>query len=541
MTKLLIDSTTLTAVANSIRTKEEEGGQEGGVMTPLQMPTRIANLPSGGISEVESVTITNKSAFQNLSFPGTYLTIPLNVTVLPANAPQITQVTVSNPGIARVKDNGDGTHSIHILRGGTCTVTVKDYSGTITDSVTFTINQALEDISFPYASLNVAEGGTRQLMVQFKPSTATNQDIVWSSDNPNITVNQDGLVTATSTGSAAISAYNEELDKTITCRIEVAAYVDNPDWAYIKAHKQDYGLGSEFHDTMTYNNTEYNITYRVVAQGYPVTKADGTTASAMIIMATQSLPFTNRFSTDTAKICDAATEQTALADTYYYGKNGSTYTKLNLEIGDPIPYTDYATIYKSGLLFKTGQESKITQGYHNRWDGSEIRAILNSDADNVKNAYTPVYISDVVNYTGKGFLQMINPNLVSVAEPIKNTTLENNSCFLAETYETVDKFWLPAAYQMNFLPSSYDSRPVAKNGVEGEPFQWFIDQMGAANNNAQASRAIIPIAQTSASTYWLRSAYYSSANSELCGTSSGSLDYYGANGAYRLLPACAIC
>lgn len=495
----------------------------------------VESIPSGGGGEVESVTITNKAAFENLTFPGTYLTIPLNVVVLPANAPQITQVTVSDPGLARVKDNGDGTHSIHILRGGTCTVTVKDYTGAISDSVTFTINQPLEDISFPYTSLNVAEGGTRQLMVQFKPSTATNQNVVWASDNPNITVSQTGLVTATSTGSAAITAYNAELEKTITCRIEVAAYVDNPDWAYIKAHKQDYGLGSEFHDKMTYNNTEYDITYRVVAQGYQVKKEDGTTASAMIIMATQSLPFSNRFSSDTAKICDSVAEPTALADTYYYGKNGSTYTKLNLEIGDPIPYTDYATIYKSGLLFKTGQIGKITQGYHNRWDGSEIRAILNSDADNVKTSYTPVYISDVVNYTGKGFLQMINPNLVTVAEPIRNTTVENNSCFNAGTYETVDKFWLPAAYQMNFSGDS------ATRGPEGQPFQWFVDEIGTATDSGKECRKFIPIGGSSPDYYWLRSAYYSFADFERVGDTDGSLDYYSANYSIRFVPACAIC
>ena len=146
MANVLVDDTSLTNIANAIRTKE--GEQAGGTMTPAQMSTRIANLPSGGISEVESVSITNKSAFQNLSFEGTYLTIPLAVTILPANAPQISQVVVSDPKMIHVLDNGDGTHSLHILKGGTCTVTVKDYSGTITDSMTVTSSQDLVDISF---------------------------------------------------------------------------------------------------------------------------------------------------------------------------------------------------------------------------------------------------------------------------------------------------------------------------------------------------------------------------------------------------------
>lgn len=539
MANVLVDDTSLTNIANAIRTKE--GEQAGGTMTPAQMSTRIANLPSGGISEVESVSITNKSAFENLSFQGTYLTIPLAVTILPANAPQISQVVVSDPKMIHVLDNGDGTHSLHILKGGTCTVTVKDYSGTITDSMTVTISVALQDISFPYSSLNVAEGGTRQLAVQFKPSTASNQTIVWSSSHSDITVDQNGLVTANGTGHAVISAYNAELDKTITCAIECAAYVDTPDWAYIKAHKNDYGVGSEFTDVLRYNNTDYTIVYRVVHQDYPVTKADGTSATAMILMATQSLPFTNKYSTESPTTCDSATEQFALADTYYYGKSGSTYTALNVEVGDPLPYSDYDSIYKSGLHYTKNLSGIITQTRINRWDGSEVRAIFNSDADNVKNSYTPVHITDRVNYTGKGFLQMINPNLLTVVERIKNTTVENNSCFDGNTYETDDLFWLPAARQLNYILSTYDYRPSSKDELEGTPFQYFIDQIGTAHNNAAACRSITPIGSTSAGQYWLRSGHYTNTNFEYYGNADGSLYNGSAFNTYRLLPACAIC
>lgn len=535
MGNVLVNNTSLNNIADAIRNKN--GTQN--TYTPAQMAPAIAALPTG-ISDVTSVTITNKSAFENLQFQGTYLTIPLAVTVLPANAPQWTQVLVSDPSMVHVLDNGDGTHSLHILKGGTCVVTVKDYSGTVQDTMTIIINQALEDISFPYTSLNVAEGGTRQLAVQFKPSTATDQTVTWSSNHPNITVDQNGLVTANGTGSATISAYNAQLGKTISVSIEVAAYIDSPDWAYVKAHKSDYGVGSEFTDTLRYNNTDYTIVYRVVHQNYPVVKADGTTANAMILLPTQSLPFQNRFSTEQRIACDSATEPTALADTYYYGYNGSTYTKLNVEVGDTLPYADYTTIYKSGLNM-TKAYNNLANGYINRWDGSEIRAILNSDADNVKNSYQPVHITDMVNYTGKGFLQMINPNLLSVVEKIKNTTVNNNACFDGDTYETEDLFWLPSARQLNYVLSNYDGRPAAKEELEGTPFQYFINEIGTATNSAAASRVIIPIGSSSAVRYWLRSAHYSSANSELIGNTDGSLGTSNATLTYRLLPACAIC
>ena len=538
MGNVLVNETSLTNIANAIRTKE--GEQAGGTMTPAQMATRIADLPSGGIGEVESLTITNKSAFNNLSFQGTYLTIPLNVTILPANAPQISQVVVSDTSVARVLDNGDGTHSLHILKGGTCQVTVYDYARDKSDTFTFTINQALEDISFACSSLPLALNGTRQLNVMFKPSTATDQRITWSSSHQDIVVDQNGLVTANGTGSATISAYSPAIEKTITVNIEVAATPDTTDWADVKENWQNYGVGSILPSTLTYNNTVYTPNWIVVDANYDVTLPDGTAAKATIIMLDQTLPFQNRYSTESAKTCDSATEPTALADTHYYGKSGSTYTELNVEVGDALPYSDYDVIYKTGLHFTKSLSSNITRAYLNRWDGSEIRAILNSDADNVRNNYTPVHITDVVNYTGKGFLQMIPADLLAVVSKIKNTTVENNSCFDGNTYETDDLFWLPAAYQMQYLPSGYDSRPVAKDPLEGEPFQYYKNNIPTANNNASEYRKMIPMGQSAANYFWLRSANYSYANSELNGNSDGSLNYNNANSSTRFGAACAI-
>lgn len=537
MANVLVDDTSLTNIANAIRTKE--GEQAGGAMTPSQMSTRIANLPSGGISEVESVSITNKSAFENLSFQGTYLTIPLAVTILPANAPQISQVVVSDPKMIHVLDNGDGTHSLHILKGGTCTVTVKDYSGTITDSMTVTISQALVDISFAYTSLPLTLNGTRQLNVMFKPSTATDQRITWSSSHQDIVVDQNGLVTANGTGSATISAYSPALEKTITVNIEVAANPDTTDWADVKQNWQNYGVGSILPSTFTYNNTTYTPNWIVVDANYDVTLPDGTSAKATILVLDQTLPFQRKFSTEQKTACDSATEPTALADTYYYGYSGSTYTKLNVEAGDALPYSDYTNIYKTGLNMTKGFNA-LNNAYINRWDGSEIRAILNSDADNVQASYTPVHITDRCTYTGKGFLQLIPSDLLAVVGRIKNTTVNNNNCFDGDTYTTDDLFWLPAAYQMQYLPSGYDSRPVAKNPLEGEPFQYYKDNIPTANNNGSNYRKFIPMGQSSANTFWLRSAYYSGANYELYGSSDGSLNGTGAYSNTRFGAACAI-
>ena len=535
MTKLLIDSDTLTDIADAIRDKEESSN-------PIQvsnMAYRIEHIQTGGIP-VTSVTIDNKSAFQNLSFEGTYLTIPIEVTVSPETAPQWSQIEVSDPNMVHILDDGDGTHSLHILKGGTCTVTVYDYSGSVSDSMTITINQALVDIAFTASSLNLTTGVSRKLNVQFKPATATNQTLVWSSSHSDITVDQNGIVTANGAGHATITAYSAAISKTITCTIDVAANPDTTDWADVKTNWQNYGAGTLLPSTLLYNGSSQTLNWRVVDADYPVTLPDGTTARATIILAEESMPFTCKISTEQKIACDSATEPTALADTYYYGYNGSTYTKLNVVAGDTLPYADYTTIYKSGLNY-TKNFSVINNNTINRWDGAELRAMLNSDADNVSTNYTPVHITDVcTGYTGKGFLQMIPSDMLAVVGTIKNTTVNNNSCFDGDTYTTDDLFWVPAAYQMNFLPSSYDSRPVASNALEGTPFQYYVNEIGDPTNNAADCRRKHATNRSDYQPYWLRSAYYGSAGSQLQGDGSGSLDQATTGAGVRFAPACAI-
>lgn len=512
------------------------------------LPDAIESISGGGISEVESVTINNKSDFANITLPSTagyYVTIPLNVTVLPATAPQITQVTVSDTKKAAVVDNGNGTHSIRIWRGGQITITVKDYSGTITDTVTANAASELQDIRFPYTSINVAEGGTRQLNVIFVPSTASNQDIVYSSDNPNaISVDENGLVTATTTGHATISAYSAALEKTITVNIESAAYIDTPDWAQIQADVQagtsTLGVGSTITDTYDDNGTEREIVWRVVAHKN-VTKKNGAVVPGMYLMCESEMPTTKplisnggKFSYEQRVESDPQVETTAQPDTYYFGYDGSTYTALNLAVGDVIPYGDYTTIYKTGLPF-TKSLSNVAQTYINAWRGSTWRAYLNSEAENVKDNYEPDHITDYVNFTGKGFLYGLNPNMLAVLNEVAVTTHYNNACFDGQAYVTYDKMFLPSKDEIN-------GAIIDATVQEGQPWQYFVDQIGARSDSAAASRARIPWGATAAAEYWLRSANRTTSSTEWYVTSSGALSTnYVSSNYCRVAPACVIC
>lgn len=76
--------------------------------------------------------------------------------------------------------------------------------------------------------LTLTEGNTTSLSVIFTPSNTTYQGLVWSSDNEEVAkVSASGFVTAVADGEATITAYQEENDITLTCKITVVDRVTN--------------------------------------------------------------------------------------------------------------------------------------------------------------------------------------------------------------------------------------------------------------------------------------------------------------------------
>ena len=551
MANVLVEETSLTNIANAIRTKE--GEQAGGTMTPAQMPTRIANLPSGGIPAVESVTINNKSELATLSMPadGSYRDYLLNVTVLPATAPQITQVIVSDTSIATVKDNGDGTHSLRVISGGTTTVTVKDYSGTITDSFTMQVNVALQSFSIAQgAYAEVPADGTRQLSCDFVPRTATNKTIVWSSDSQAVTIDsQTGLVTAIGSGNATISAYNAELDQTKTIQVSAVAYVDNPDWAAIKtavaAGQQPYGIGSELSISWKQytSATGYNsrtVTWVVMHYG-TVEDENGNQKPAMFLQTKQTVSPNSGISFETETRV-AATEATAQAGVYYYGYNGSTYTALNLETGDTIPYELYTNVYKSGIDFSKSV-SQITNNGLGWWAGSWLRQWLNSESTAQGFGWVNHHISDTnggSNLYG-GFLRGFDADFINALTPIKVNTARDNVICSQEIETTIDRIFVPSKEQVYAIRET----GVAA-GAEGEAWDYYISQSGvsAPTDDNLTCRVKQEVGTSTARYWWLRSANRSTATNEWTMNTSGSAsgtNAYTSSNSSRVAPACVIC
>ena len=80
----------------------------------------------------------------------------------------------------------------------------------------------VSDIELSHESLDLQEGETVQLIATVIPSDATDKNVVWNSDTPSVaTVDQSGLVTAVSSGTAIITATAQDGGKTASCTVSV--------------------------------------------------------------------------------------------------------------------------------------------------------------------------------------------------------------------------------------------------------------------------------------------------------------------------------
>ena len=146
----------------------------------------------------------------------------LTATVEPTNA--------TNKGVTWSSDHEAvatvDQHGTVIARNGgkaIITVTTADGSKTATCKVTVNAPQTkpVTNVTLEPNTLTLEVGKSETLTAKVEPSDATNQNVKWESNNPDIvTVEQDGTVRAVGVGEAAITA--KAGDKTATCTVTVA-------------------------------------------------------------------------------------------------------------------------------------------------------------------------------------------------------------------------------------------------------------------------------------------------------------------------------
>ena len=99
---------------------------------------------------------------------------------------------------------------------------VSNSAGSVTSSAaTLTVTQPVTGVSLNKDSLNLYVGGNETLTATVEPANATNQNVTWSSDKPEVATVENGKVTAKAAGKATITVTTEDGEKTATCTVTV--------------------------------------------------------------------------------------------------------------------------------------------------------------------------------------------------------------------------------------------------------------------------------------------------------------------------------
>lgn len=338
---------------------------------------------------------------------------------------------------------------------------------------------------------------------------------------------------------ATFQAMNAELERKNILLQKFAAKYAPTTWLDIKAKvrngtaKDHFVVGDELVGKYAYNGTEYDFPWVVADIDREVEWADGTKHPGLVLMAKYGTPETVQFDHEENTPVDLATEPNALDGWYYWGKNGSSYTALNLSTGDPIP-TTYETVVKNGI----NHLDTVKYGY-NRWSQSGYRQWLNSAAG-VGLWWEAQHLGDIApNELNSipGFKAGLEADFLAAVTPVKIKTACNTVTDDGVIDTTLDTFFLPSIEEVYGVPQ------LAV--VEGPYFPYWKEVTGLlspsndANDGRKRSKANTPTG--AAVSLRCRSSHRGNANSAWCITTFGGLSTsIFAVTSYSSLPACVI-
>lgn len=231
-------------------------------------------------------------------------------------------------------------------------------------------------------------------------------------------------------------------------------------------------------------------------------------------------------------VVDRETEPTALAEWYYWGLTGTTYTALNLSVGDTIPFEGYTSIHKCGI----NNLDVLRYGY-NRYRDCGQRQWLGSAAP-VGEWWQSTHLGDKAPSQLSqinGFQRGLDADFLAVINPVKIQVATNTITDGGVTDVMYDRFWLPSVQEMYGVPQDA--------GIEGNYFPYWKEKTGlSAPSNGNNNGRIIYVLEnhTSAQNVRLRSADRGYASNAWFVYTAGGLTYNSASSAFRAAPACVI-
>ena len=183
----------------------------------------------GGYTDTTIVEVVNHDnlieektiSFANSTYSiGINQTVTLNPIITPSNATfKSVEFKSSNSKIAVVDSNG-------VVRGiskGSVTITAITKRNQLKATVVVNVNEiASTGISLSNTDVTIDLNNTYTLVADVKPSNATNKNVTYKSENPNIAkVDQNGIITAVGKGQTTITVTPNGGGKSSTCLVTV--------------------------------------------------------------------------------------------------------------------------------------------------------------------------------------------------------------------------------------------------------------------------------------------------------------------------------
>lgn len=168
----------------------------------------------------EGGKVSGVSVFPSSGSLGINNTLQLNTLVAPYGASnQNVNWSSSNSGVARVSSTGLVTG----VAMGSATITATTVDGEFKAQTTISVSSIpVSGITMSQNTLSVNVGSAGQLTASVVPSSASNQNISWSSGNTAVaTVDSKGLVSGVSAGTAVITATSSEGSFKVQCAVTV--------------------------------------------------------------------------------------------------------------------------------------------------------------------------------------------------------------------------------------------------------------------------------------------------------------------------------
>ena len=170
----------------------------------------------------QTIKVTGVSLNTNALSLAPNATATLVATIIPEDA------TNKNVTWSSSKTNVAAVNNGVVTAGGvgTSVITVRTVDGNFTDKCTVTVSQSsyvpVEDITLNKESINIVKNNSEQLIATIIPSTATNKNVTWTSNDTSVaTVSNTGLVTGVSSGSTYITATAQDNDYFVECTVNV--------------------------------------------------------------------------------------------------------------------------------------------------------------------------------------------------------------------------------------------------------------------------------------------------------------------------------